>query len=209
MANQPAIDQSRPLTQQQRRFVEEYVYDPTNIFKAALRAGFAESSAKQQANDLLKDPRIKRAIQTAQHSLSEHIGISKTRVLQEIAKIAFSSPGDVVRLYNEDKIDEVTRDPNNPIEIVVTTSSDGTKTFKSVSYKTVKLSDKIAALEKLGKHLGMFNDRLEVTGKLSLVDLVTQSLRDESNIIDITLDSPQLEDQTAGQSDSEQLNLDV
>lgn len=40
-----------------------------------------------------------------------------------------------------------------------------------------KLADKGAALRDLGKHLGMYSKKLEITGKVTLEDLVLESIR--------------------------------
>lgn len=43
-----------------------------------------------------------------------------------------------------------------------------TDQFGDVTKIEVKLSDKLRALEMLARHLGMFNDKLELAGELSL-----------------------------------------
>ena len=41
----------------------------------------------------------------------------------------------------------------------------------------IRLADKIAALDKLGRHLGIYNDTLELKGRVTLEQLVAASYR--------------------------------
>ena len=51
--------------------------------------------------------------------------------------------------------------------------------------KFVTIADKIRALDSLARHLGLFNDKLHVSGGLTLVELVMRSMRrdDESEAL--------------------------
>jgi len=167
-----------PLNPQQWRFVEEYLADPSSQAKAAIRAGYSEDSASMQASRMLAMPKIQEAIEHAQKMRAEEIGISKTRVLQELALIAFAK-------INELSLDDLENTPlqmiasqskNFPTEVVVT-STKGKNAGKIVTVKTVKTADKLAALDKLGKHLGMFKEQVEVQGGLNLTRLIEESYK--------------------------------
>jgi hypothetical protein len=47
-----------------------------------------------------------------------------------------------------------------------------------------KLADKLAALNDLGRHLGIFNNKLELKGKLTLEQLVLASFKKDEPIGD-------------------------
>lgn len=172
----PAED--RPLSVQQLRFVEEYCVDPTSITQAAKRAGYALGSASQAASRLMADPRIKRAIQVAQDKRAESIGISKERILQEIAKIAFAEVGSEITV-EDDEID-LSKLRGSASEVIVSTSASGGRKSRSVSVRTVKQADKLGALYKLGQHVGMFKEQT-VDVNLSLDNLIKDSYVDEKD----------------------------
>lgn len=169
----------RPLSPQQLRFVEEYLVDPSSITAAAKRAGYAISSAPQAGSRLMADPRIKRAIQIAQDKRAEAIGISKERVLQELAKIAFAEVGELVSLNGDDESVDFSKLKGSAAEVSVTATSAGGRKAKAVSIKSVKQSDKINALVKIGQHLGVFKEQ-EVQVNLSLDNLIKDSYKDNT-----------------------------
>jgi phage terminase small subunit len=170
----------KPLSPQQLRFVEEYLVDPSSITAAAKRAGYAISSAPQAGSRLMADPRIKRAIQIAQDKRAEAIGISKERVLQELAKIAFAEVGELVSLNGDDESVDFSKLKGSAAEVSVTATSAGGRKAKAVSIKSVKQSDKINALVKIGQHLGVFKEQ-EVQVNLSLDSLIKDSYKTEDD----------------------------
>lgn len=77
------------LTPKQARFVEEYLID-LNATQAAIRAGYSKKTAGQIGDQNLKKLHISKSIQEAQAKRSERTEITQDRVLQELARIAFS-----------------------------------------------------------------------------------------------------------------------
>lgn len=190
----------QPLNPMQTRFVEEMLEDPTSPTAAAKRAGYALKHASHAASGLMKDVRVQETLKKAQDKRAERIGISKERVLQELALIAFAKVGGLVRVV--DGVEQVNvgglNDINSdfPIEATVSTTKGSIKT-QTITYRTVKLADKIAALEKLGKHLGMFKDQVEVNGTISLEKLVEASMIEApGEIIEGEVIEPLLENQS-------------
>lgn len=150
------------LTPKQQRFVDEYLID-LNGAQAAIRCGYSEKTAKEQASRLLTDVNVAKAVAAAQQERSERTQVTADSVVRELALIGFENMGvyaswgpDGVRLVESSEVD------TRPVaEVRETHSKYGT----SVSFK---LHDKVAALEKLGKHLGIFTERSEVTHKGSV-----------------------------------------
>lgn len=96
-------------------------------------------------------------------ALAVRTNITQQRVLEELAKIGFSNAGDFVELDSDGKttvdMSKLTKDQKAAIaEIQIDTSPDGKQRVK------VKLHDKRAALMDIGKHLGMFREKIEVSG---------------------------------------------
>lgn len=151
----------------QAAFIAEYLVD-LNATQAAIRAGYSARTAHAAGNRLLKEPEIAAAIAEAMAKRSEKTGITAERVLEEFAKIGFAdirqifSPAGGLRLPSELEDDAAASIAS--IEVVVRPSGevdeDGNRQVEHVH--KIKTWDKVAALTQIGRHLGMFNDKLEV-----------------------------------------------
>lgn len=163
------------LTDKQKKFVEEYLID-LNATQAAIRAGYKKSEyTDTNANKLLENTRIAEAIAKAIAERSRRTGISQDRVVNELAKIAFVNMLDVV--------DEEGR-------IRSTASEDDLACIESIKHKEsssingdstereVKIASKLKALELLGKHLGMWNDKLDVNMNVPIIFEGEQDIAD-------------------------------
>ena len=85
------------LTPKQRRFVNEYCVDE-NATQAALRAGYSENGAGQQAHLLLKNIEIKDAIRDRMEELAVAASITPEWVVAQWAKIALADPNALVQV---------------------------------------------------------------------------------------------------------------
>lgn len=90
---------------------------------------------------------------------SKRTGVNQDRVVLELAKIAFVKMTDIVDYHGRIK-DTATEDDLACIESIKYKSSES-DTGSSVE-REVKISSKIKALELLGKHLGMWNDKVDL-----------------------------------------------
>lgn len=147
---------ARKLTDKQKRFVEEYLID-LNATQACIRAGYSQKNAKQIGSELLDKTRLQ--IDSALAERSKRTGMNQDRVVQELARIAFVKITDVI-----DEDGEIRRDASDDdlacIESVKIKESDNQ--FGGSTEREVKLASKMKALELLGKHMGMWNDKLNV-----------------------------------------------
>ena len=148
------------LTEKQKRFAEEYLVD-LNATQAAIRAGYSPDTANEQGSRLLANVNIKNTVNKMIAERSRRTGINADRVIREIAKIAFVNAGEVVDLDTALLMDKISDDDMAAIQSVKvkTFGEDGVE-------REVKLADKLKALELLGKHLGLFKDKLEVDGNV-------------------------------------------
>ena len=88
-------------------------------------------------------------------------GVTADRVVMELAKVAFVNAGDVI------DADDATLNPDATPEDLAAIQSIKVKTFGDDGVeREIRLADKLKALELLGRHLGLFDDRLRVEGKL-------------------------------------------
>lgn len=149
------------MTKKQKRFVEEYLID-LNATQAAIRAGYSSDTAGSIGAENLKKPEIKSKIDKAMAERSKRTGISQDRVLLELARIGFAKITDVV-------------DPDTA-KIKTDASEDDLACIQSIKIKPnefgtereVRLYDKKSALVDLGKHLGMFKDKIDLNADLDL-----------------------------------------
>lgn len=153
------------LTEKQQRFVDEYLID-LNATQAAIRAGYSVKTADKQGWQLLEKTRIAEAISEKMAERSRRTGINQDRVVLELAKIALVKMTDIVDSQGKIK-DSATEDDLACIESIKYKESES-DTGSSVE-REVKISSKLKALELLGKHLGMWNDRLDVNLNVPVV----------------------------------------
>ena len=162
------------MTKKQKRFVEEYLID-LNATQAAIRAGYSPDTAQQMGSENLSKPVIKNAIDTIAER-SRRTGINQDRVIQEIAKLAFLNPIDVIDMDEATIKGEANRDDTAciaSVKVKVIPGEDG-----NITEREVKTYDKLKALELLGKHLGMFTDKLKMEGNVPVVIMGDDQLED-------------------------------
>jgi phage terminase small subunit len=146
------------LTEKQQRFVDEYLID-LNATQAAIRAGYSVKTANEQGSQNLAKLSIQQAIAEQMAERSKRTGINQDRVVLELAKIALVKMTDIVDNQGRIKSD-ASPDDLACIESVKYKESES-DTWSSVE-REVKIASKLKALELLGKHLGMWNDKLDV-----------------------------------------------
>lgn len=162
------------LTEKQQRFVDEYLID-LNATQAAIRAGYSAKTANEQGCQNLAKLNISQAISERMAKRSKRTGVNQDRVVQELAKVAFIKMTDVVDQNGKIK-DSASEDDLSCIESIKYKHSD-TDSGYSVE-REVKIASKLKALELLGKHLGMWNDKLDVNVTLPVVISGEDSLDD-------------------------------
>ena len=129
-----------PLTARQERFVEEYLVD-LNGAQAAIRAGCREKSARKTASKWLTNADILARVREKQAEQTQRLAISADFVLQQLVetlnRCMAAQPVMVWDPATKQKVES------------------GTYTFDS--------RGALRALELIGKHLGMFEDRMRVS----------------------------------------------
>ena len=159
------------LTKKQKLFVEEYLID-LNATQAAIRAGYSPDTAYAIGSENLRKPEIRACIDKAMAERSKRTGINQDRVLLELAKIGFANIRDVVDPETAKIL------PGAKEEDLACIQSIKIKPNEWGTEREVKMYDKKAALVDIGRHLGMFKDKVEVSGiekeKSKLDDLIAQ-----------------------------------
>lgn len=134
------------LTDKQKRFVEEYLVD-LNATQAAIRAGYSAKTADVQgAQNLVK---LKGFIQEEQKKRSERVQVTQDDVLNGLLEVIAMSTG-----------------KKAVVETDVAKNESGGLVGFDIAKTKFEPAAANKALELLGKHLGMFGQRVEVSGNL-------------------------------------------
>lgn len=161
------------LNDKQKRFVDEYLID-LNATQAAIRAGYSAKTAGSQSFDLLKKPEIQDAVTEAMKAREKRTEITQDRVLAELAKIGFADLrkvckwGEGVAVQHPESGEMVAVNGVSLLsseDIDDDTAAAISEVSQTAAGLKIKLHDKRAALVDIGKHLGMFIERKELTGK--------------------------------------------
>ena len=173
------------LTPKQKIFADEYLIDlnATRAYKMAYPNVTKEETAAAAGARLLRNVKVEEYIQERMKDREKRTEITQDMVLKELAKVGFF---DIRRLFDDSgKPLDITGLDNETAACIVGLEVmdiyEGTGDDKEfVGYiKKYKLSDKLKALEMIGRHLGMFKDKLELSGgldteKTKLDDLLQQ-----------------------------------
>lgn len=162
------------MTPKQREFARHYAQcGSTN--EAARAAGYSEKYAIGMSHKLLKNEEVITEIQRIRARINQTADKSSTDVVNEFSKIAFV-----------DRVDFLKEDPNYPGEFIYKSPDELTPDQRAIVEKvtynmheitiiengevqkvwikhyTYVLSDKSKALENMGRHFGIFDDKLKL-----------------------------------------------
>ena len=158
------VAMSHKLTYKQQCFCEEYLID-LNATQAAIRAGYSVNSASNISSELLAKTAISENINREMAIRSKRTGVNADRVINELAKVAFLNPADLVDFRSASLLDGARAADTAAVASVKVKEVSGD--FDSIE-REIKFCDKLKALELLGKHLGMFTDNIHLTGDVGV-----------------------------------------
>lgn len=164
------------LTAKQQRFIDEYLID-LNATQAAIRAGYSEKTAYAIGEQNLR--KLETEIKNAMDERTKRTEITADKVLKELWHIAT----DDIRNYLSFKTDKAfvgydsEGKPVSDYKTIVELQDSNNIDTRSISEISVgkdgqfrfKMYCKDNALVQVGKHLGMFKDKLEISGAIPVV----------------------------------------
>ena len=132
------------LTDKQKEFVRQYLVD-LNATQAAIRAGYSMKTAYRQGADLLQKTSIREAIEKAQAKRARRVEVTQDYVLSNLVEVVERTMQRAP--VTDRKGDQVTDEEGRAVW-------------------TFDAKNANRALELLGKHLGIFTDKIraEVSG---------------------------------------------
>lgn len=166
------------LSPKEQIFIREFLASG-NATKAAAIAGYSAATAGQTGYKLLKKAQIQSELATLREKLLSKLEISAEKVLQGLAELAFFDPR---KMFNPDgsmkkltEMDEATVHALSGMDVEKLFKHFGKGQAEEVGTITkVRLADRGLNLERLGRHLKLFTDKLEVDGKLSMATVVRE-----------------------------------
>ncbi|MEE1439256.1 MAG: terminase small subunit [Christensenellales bacterium] len=160
------------LTDRQERFCQEYLID-LNATQAYIRAGYSARTAHNCASRLMAKAGVRARIDELMAVRSRRTGVTQERVVRELARIAFVDPTQAIDFECAGLREDAKADDRAALMSVRVKSGD------DFTEREVRLYDKVRALELLGKHLGMFTEKVELSGeRVRIVDDVPEAARD-------------------------------
>jgi phage terminase small subunit len=124
------------LEPRQEKFIQEYLKD-LNATQAAIRAGYSAKTANEQGARLLAKASIQAAVDKAQLKRAKRVEVSQDWVIENLKKV-------FERCMQEEAVND--REGNFT----------GVFNFKEAGANK--------ALELIGKHLGMFTEKVKISG---------------------------------------------
>ncbi|MBE6058426.1 MAG: terminase small subunit [Clostridium sp.] len=174
------------LTPKQKIFCDEYLVDlnATRAYKAAYKSIKKDETANAAASRMLRNVKVKEYIDKRMKDREKRTEITQDKVLQELAKIAFVNGADFAKVVQKSYMKPVYDKEGNKIdeeevfykdvELTLTDDLPEDKKKAIAAIKQTKFGiavescDKVKALELLGKHLGMFKDKVELSGDMNV-----------------------------------------
>lgn len=162
------------MTEKQKIFADEYLIDlnATRAYRVAYPSVKREEIAAVNGSRMLRNAKVAEYIQKRMQDRQKRTEITQDRVLQELAAIAFAKTTDYAEIKNECVRIKDTGDLDEQQVRAIAGIKEGKFGVE------IKLNDKEKALELLGRHLGMFKDKVEVSGleeeKKKLGDILEQ-----------------------------------
>ena len=161
------------MTDAQKRFCDEYLIDlnATRAYKVAYSNCKKDETANAASSRLLRNVKVQEYISAKQKEIEERTEVTQDMVIKELSKIAFL---DIRKLYTENGLLKNISDMDNDtagaissLETLEEYEGYGDNRERIGDTRKVKLLDKTKALELLGKHLGMFKEKVTIDGNVN------------------------------------------
>lgn len=158
----------KSLTPKQKAFVTEYLID-LNGTQAAIRAGYSVKTARQIGEQNLSKIDIQNAIQCGMRDREIRVELQADEVLRDLKRIVFFDPR---KLFDDKGNLKPIGDLDDDTAMVLTvykikTEADGRQSVE------IKWADKLKAIESAMRHLGLYNDKLNI-GVMSHEDALAE-----------------------------------
>ena len=169
------------MTEKQKLFADEYLIDlnATRAYRVAYPSVKRDETAKSAGSRMLTNVNVAKYIKERMEERQKRTEVTQDRVVEELAAIAFSKATDYVEIRSNGVPGVVIIKPTSELSDAQIRAIAGIK--EGANGIEIKLNDKEKALELLGRHLGMWNDKIKVDGEITtnnpFEDLTTEELK--------------------------------
>ena len=171
------------MTDAQKRFCDEYLIDlnATRAYKVAYPNCKKDETASAAGSRMLGNVKVQEYISEKQKQIEKRTEVTQDRVINELANVAFTNATDFAQIVEKEYEENIYNEEGKCIGtkpkkykcLELTNTKDLTEQQKSAiagikqtaNGIEIKTNDKVKALELLGRHLGIFNDKLDLNVK--------------------------------------------
>ncbi len=175
----------RPLSDKQHRLVTEYLGNGYHKRNAILAAGYSSVTATHNAKELFDHPAVVREIAKRNEGLAKDTQLDRGWIIRRMMDLAEAN----IKLAQYKKVDkngqlywDFTGAGQDELKLVTGLATDivnmgkGDDAMKVFKMK-IDTTDPLAVLNSLARIEGLFNDKLEVKGEQSIVEILQEGRR--------------------------------
>lgn len=170
------------MTEKQKIFADEYLIDlnATRAYRVAYPSVKKDEAAAVNGSKLLRNTKVQEYISERMKERQQRTEVTQDMVIKELAAIAFARVTDYVEIRSNGlSFSTVIIKPTTDLSDQQVRAIAGIK--EGANGIEIKMNDKEKALELLGRHLGMWNDKIKVDGEITtnnpFEDLTTEELK--------------------------------
>lgn len=151
------------MTEAQKVFCDEYLVDlnATRAYKVAYPRCTKDETAYAAASRMLRNVKVKKYIEKAIEERKKRTEVTQDMVINELKAIAFSNATSFANVKDGVVLIDDTNELDENIKKTIVGIKEGKNGIE------VKMADKMQALEMLGRHLGMFKEKIELSNNTS------------------------------------------
>lgn len=158
------------LSKKQELFVEYYC-KTLNATKSAEMAGYSKKTAYIIGHENLRKPKISSLIEKEFKKHQKKVQVDKDFIVNKLLKIANTNIKEMIKV---DKHGRIKLDDNADGELIQSIS-------QSEKGLNIRTKDGLKALELLGKHLGIFTDRVDISGNVPVKIIINEKPKEEED----------------------------
>lgn len=146
------------MTKKQKIFADEYLIDlnATRAYRVAYPSVKKDETAAQAGSRMLRNVKVQEYISERMQERQQRTEVTQDMVVKELAAIAFSRATDYAAVKGGTVCIKDTDSLSDEQIRAIAGIKEGRNGIE------IKLNDKEKALELLGRHLGMWNDKLDI-----------------------------------------------
>lgn len=146
------------MTKKQKIFADEYLIDlnATRAYRVAYPSVKKDETASQAGSRMLRNVKVAEYISERMQERQQRTEVTQDMVVKELAAIAFSKATDYAAVKGGAVCIKDTDSLSDEQIRAIAGIKEGRNGIE------IKLNDKEKALELLGRHLGMWNDKLDI-----------------------------------------------